>query len=74
MNIIVRLSDQIFVVAAVECDNRIVTGEPVFDDQCGYGRCGIFCEKHIMPHTQADYDIEIRFLLVQYFSLQDRIA
>ena len=74
MNIIMRLSDKILVVAAVERNDRIVAGEPVLDDQCGHGRCGILCEKHVMPYTQADYDIEVGFPLVQDFRLQDGIT
>lgn len=61
-------------VFCIEADNRIMTGEPVFDDQSCDRSAGVFGEKHVVSDAEADEDIECGLGPVEKLSLKQRIA
>lgn len=48
-------------IPGIKADNWIVSCEAVFHDKGGDRRVGVLCEKHVMPYTKADYNVEIGF-------------
>jgi len=67
-------SDDVLVVSRIEADHRIMPCEAVFDDESCHRSVRIHREQHVVPHAEADDDVERGLCAVEKLRLENGIA